>query len=122
TLLREQAARLAQDHELATRIVAIATRRHGCAYSARGLDAAALSAAPALGAAVPSTIDFLDSALDRSAAAAREGRLVVVETTTLDVENGEPATSHVRRALGAGAHVVRANKGPAAFAYHSLPR
>src|SRR5436853_1299516 len=91
TLLREQAARLAQDHELAARVVGIVTRRHGSAYAARGLDAVAMSAAPALGAAASSTSDFLDSAIARSAAAAREGRLVVVETTTLDVADGEPA-------------------------------
>ena len=44
----------------------------------------------------------------------------MVETTVLDVVSGEPATSHVRAALAAGAHVVTANKGPAAFAYHEL--
>jgi len=121
-LLREQAARLAQDHELATRIVAIVTRRHGCAASARGLDAVALSRAPAIGPPAASTVDFLDGALSRSAAAARDGRLVLIETTTLDITQGEPAISHVRQALAAGAHVVTANKGPAAFAYQSLTR
>jgi len=45
---------------------------------------------------------------------------VMVETTTLDVRSGEPAISHVRAALAAGAHVITANKGPAAFAYRSL--
>ena len=45
---------------------------------------------------------------------------VMVETTTLDVRSGEPAISHVRAALAAGAHVISANKGPAAFAYRLL--
>src|SRR5205814_2673217 len=54
--------------------------------------------------------------------AAEEGRLVVVETSTLDIARGQPAIDHVRRALDAGAHVVTANKGPAAFAYHALAR
>ncbi len=45
---------------------------------------------------------------------------MIVETTVLDAARGEPATSHVRQALEAGAHVVTANKGPAAFAYHEL--
>jgi homoserine dehydrogenase len=121
-LLREQAPRLAQNHELAARIVGIATRRHGCAYSMRGLDGLALSRAATIGPSAASTVDFLDAALDRSAAAAREGRLVVVETTTLDIAHGEPAISHVRQALAGGAHVVTANKGPAAFAYQSLAR
>jgi homoserine dehydrogenase len=47
---------------------------------------------------------------------------VVVETTTLDIARGEPATSHIRTALAAGAHVVTANKGPVAFAYRALAR
>ena len=34
--------------------------------------------------------------------------------------DGQPAIDHVRAALGAGAHVITANKGPVAFAYHEL--
>jgi homoserine dehydrogenase len=45
---------------------------------------------------------------------------VVVETTTLDIESGEPAISHVKAAIAAGCHVVTANKGPVAFAYDEL--
>ena len=69
-----------------------------------------------------STAAFLGATLaTRTAArAARQGRLVVVETTTLDIARGEPATTHVRTALAAGAHVVTANKGPVAFAWHTL--
>jgi len=65
---------------------------------------------------------FLISALNRMRSEAIdlfEAR-VVVETTTLDVRSGEPAISHVRAALAAGADVITANKGPAAFAYRSL--
>ena len=51
---------------------------------------------------------------------AAEGRLVCIETTVLDIDRGEPAVSHVRAALEGQAHVVTANKGPAAFAYHEL--
>ena len=43
-----------------------------------------------------------------------------IETTVLDIDRGEPAVSHVRAALEGQAHVVTANKGPAAFAYHEL--
>jgi homoserine dehydrogenase len=38
----------------------------------------------------------------------------------LDIDRGEPAVSHVRAALEGQAHVVTANKGPAAFAFHEL--
>jgi homoserine dehydrogenase len=108
------------------RIVGIATKRHGRAYSARGVPAAAIAAAVArgdsFGDAAGSTRAFLKDALRRSAQAARQRRLVVVETTTLDIRRGQPAIDHVRTALAAGAHVVTANKGPAAFAYGALAR
>jgi len=45
---------------------------------------------------------------------------VVIETTTLGIENGRPAIDHVEAALASGCHVVTANKGPAAFAYAAL--
>jgi homoserine dehydrogenase len=52
--------------------------------------------------------------------AARDGRLVCVETTLLDIRAGEPATAHVMAALKGRAHVVTANKGPVSFAHRAL--
>jgi homoserine dehydrogenase len=63
---------------------------------------------------------FLADALPALEDACANGRVVVVETTVLDASRGEPALSHVRLALDARAHVVTANKGPAAFAFHEL--
>jgi homoserine dehydrogenase len=45
---------------------------------------------------------------------------VVIETTPLDIDSGEPAITHIRAALTRGQHVVTANKGPIAFAYSEL--
>ena len=46
---------------------------------------------------------------------------VLLELSNLSIENrGEPAVSHVRKALERGRHVVSANKGPVAFAYREL--
>jgi homoserine dehydrogenase len=45
---------------------------------------------------------------------------VVVESTTLQIADGRPARDHVLAAIEAGCHVVTANKGPVAFAYHEL--
>ena len=101
-LLDEQSA-------VRARVVGVATRRHGYSLDRRTVTP-------------PSTVQFIRDAVKSHAAAAREGRLVVVETTTLDIEKGEPATSHVLAALAGGAHVVTANKGPAAFAYRRLAR
>jgi homoserine dehydrogenase len=108
-LLEEKSTALEREHGLKTRVIATATKRHGYTYAGRIV-------------AAPSTLAFLGTALARSRVAARQGRLVVVETTTLDVERGEPSTSHIRAALAGGAHVVTANKGPVAFAYRSLSR
>ena len=44
---------------------------------------------------------------------------VVVELTTLNPVDGEPAVSHIRAAMERGKHVVTANKGPVACAYRS---
>jgi homoserine dehydrogenase len=126
-LLEEQRAELAARHDLDPRVIGIATRRHGAAFRAEGIDGTAAArlvetggrldglhdstAAPALSGA----IDLIALAA-RSSAAAR----VIVETTTLDIDTGRPAIDHVAAALAAGCHVVTANKGPAAFAYDSL--
>ena len=93
---------------VATKIVGTITRNHGCQHRGRTLRF--------------SGIDTVLESIARSGAAARDGRLVVVETTTLDVVRGEPAITHVRAGLAGGAHVVTANKGPAAFAYRALAR
>lgn len=44
----------------------------------------------------------------------------LIELTTLQPRNGEPALTHVRTALQAGMHVITANKGPVAYAQHEL--
>lgn len=45
---------------------------------------------------------------------------VLVETTTLNIADGQPAIGHVEAALDAGCHVITANKGPVAFEYRRL--
>ena len=113
---------LAEQRPSLARIVGIATR-HGCAYGPSVVSAFRQTRDPAkAGHYQPDTLPFLQDALRRSAAAARQRRLVVVETTTLDIERGEPAIGHIRTALAGGAHVVTANKGPVAFAYRRLAK
>ena len=146
SLLDEQRTTLARHYDLSTRIVGIATRRHGQVFSARGLGIKKVrlkpdttyrspSASPTISPSyvvsgfsrtvnrtVDDTLAFLRDALRKSRAAAHEQRLVVVETTTLDVNRGEPAVSYTRAALAANAHVITANKGPVACAYATLRR
>jgi homoserine dehydrogenase len=92
SLLDERRHTLDAEYGLSVRIVATATRRDG-----------------------PPALDLIRQ-LERSGAQLR----VVVETTTLNIADGEPAISHVKAAIAAGCHVVTANKGPVAFAYEEL--
>jgi homoserine dehydrogenase len=112
TLLEQEGHQLARRYGIRTRVIGIATRREGSRY----LDGAKA------GHYNGTTVDFIRDACRHDRGAAREGRLVVVETTTLDIACGQPAIAHVRAALAGGAHVITANKGPAAFAYRSLAR
>jgi len=127
SLLREQRTTLQRDHGFTARIVGIATRRHGHFFSPRGIEMTSSDPLPpnvvsGFSRTSRSTVDFIHDVIKRRAHIARDGRLVLVETTTLDAESGQPATDHVRAALAGGAHVVTANKGPVAFAYHDLAR
>jgi len=123
-LLEELEPALRSEHDVSTRLVGVATRSHGCVFDARGLDAHDLLArferGARIGADRASTRSFLKSSLGRCAVSARQRRLIVAELTTLNVADGQPAIDHVRTALRGGAHVVTANKGPAAFAYREL--
>jgi homoserine dehydrogenase len=140
SLLEEQRTALARRYGLRACVIGIATRRTGGQYVAsafqRTKDGPAKAGphertihAPAIAGPhvrttpnVP-TLDFVADACVRDAAAAKQARLVVVETTTLDIAGrGEPAIGHIRAALSGGAHVITANKGPVAFAYRALAR
>jgi homoserine dehydrogenase len=110
-LLEEMAPRL----PFSTRTVAVVTGHHGATTPDGWPDPL-----PAPTTDGSSNAHVIEALAARHADAAREGRLVCVETTVLDIRAGEPATSHVRAALANGAHVVTANKGPAAFAYADL--
>jgi homoserine dehydrogenase len=99
-LLAEQADVLERQHGLTCRVVATSTLRHGSVAGGK----------PCNGAF---------EAIEHLSASGADLR-VVVETTTLNVQNAEPAISHVRAAIRAGCHIVTANKGPVAFAYDEL--
>ena len=111
------------------KIVGIATRHHGSVVDPAGVDTrraiTTVEGRQSLDRLDPSPrersgIDVIRQVADLMADDAAEGRLVCIETTVLDIDRGEPAVSHVRAALEGQAHVVTANKGPAAFAYHEL--
>lgn len=124
-LLDEKREILLRDHDLDARIVGIVTRRHGSAFGRGGLDVPTLLERIRRGVPLaetspasepPASVGELIRLLATSDAPVR----VLVEVTTLDIQNGQPAIAHVEAALAAGCHVITANKGPAAFAYRAL--
>jgi homoserine dehydrogenase len=116
-LIAEQAETLRTAHDLEPHVVGIATRRHGSVYDEEGIDVdealADVAAGRRLeGAGGPSPTDLL-----QRLGSSRSPLRVLVETTTLAIEDGQPAILHVEAAIDAGCHTVTANKGPVAFAY-----
>jgi homoserine dehydrogenase len=88
-------------------VTALGTKSHGAVVDANGIDLGTILAGTDLPLrALPPIRDLPAD--------------VLVEITTLDPATGEPALTHIREALGAGMHVVTANKGPIARAYREL--
>jgi len=126
-LVSEVRPRLLDEWDLDCRITCIVTRRHGGAFRPSGIDGVRAADIleetesleglhdPAAGAAPRTGFDAIRLVADSTAPLR-----VLVETTTLNVHDGQPAVDHVRAALSAGLNVVTANKGPAAFAYREL--
>jgi len=121
-LLESRRDWLSLDYDLECRIVGIATRHRGAVFRESGLDAVALAAqaerdSPIVERGIEAADGFdVITRLGRSDAPLK----VLIETTTLDINAGQPAIDHVRAALQAGCDVTTANKGPAAFAYEEL--
>jgi homoserine dehydrogenase len=107
-------------HGLHLSIVGIVTRSRGSLVNNNGVDVVkALQEIRELGRF--SWTNFELTSIKAPDAVRQLEYDVLVELSTLSIaELGEPAVSHVREALKRGKHVVTANKGPAAFAYHEL--
>jgi len=129
SLLDDIRPRLETGCGLTWRVVGIATRAHGAALNAEGIDAArALTIVENGGSldrlhsarGLPPPASGVSAIEGAAASHDRSRPLVVVETTVLDIAAGQPAIDHVRAAIRCGAHVITANKGPVAFAYRQL--
>jgi homoserine dehydrogenase len=116
TLLGEQREWLARECGVECRIVGVATRTHGARFDPHGVDFGDLDRDGQEPRPGEPTARHIIERLGQSDAALR----IVIETTTLDIRTGQPATDHVRAGIAAGCHVVTANKGPVAFAYADL--
>ncbi len=112
-LLQEKEHELCERYQLDCRLTGVASRRLGWIAAPDGLDLAAILAGrwPARPAGLPSNVrEWLR--------AARAD--VLLEASSLNRHNGQPAIEHLQAALEAGAHAISANKGPIVYAYDAL--
>jgi homoserine dehydrogenase len=117
-LLADKETVLRERYDLSVAFTGAMTRAAGGWIAPEGVSAAALAASGwPKGEPPADTQPFPGDAL----AFAREAPAdVLLELTTLNPRDGQPALDHVRTALAAGRHVVTANKGPIAYAYREL--
>ena len=87
-------------------------------YKRQPLDVSALLQGVASGSFDESELDVLDGGVLEMIETASADTLV--ELTFTDLETGEPATTHITRALHAGWSVSTTNKGPIALNYPAL--
>jgi homoserine dehydrogenase len=119
-ILRDHGDALARRYGVSLRIVAVCTRSRGSLYDADGLDPAALLDAIGRDGHLRSLAQQRDlSPLDMIEQADAN---ILVELSSTDLTTGEPATSHMRAALGRGMHAITANKGPIALHLTELRR
>lgn len=106
---------LRRRYDVRWRLTGVATRRAGWVADPDGLNPISLLnghwPTPRTSAAAPQNVAEW---LEQSRAD------VFFETTSLDLQSGQPATDHIRAALSHGTHAISANKGPVVFAYNEL--
>jgi len=110
---------LRAEHGFSTRIVGIATLRHGMAIDPSGIDVndalriaktggdlSQLSTQPHPG----TILNFIETVPAD----------VLFENSPVNHQTGQPAADHLRAALARGMHGITANKGPVVYAYDTL--
>ncbi len=117
-LLETKRSHLEADYGLRTRVVAIATGRHGAIVRPEGIDAVEAAEVVEAGRSIsglgtPAPADGLAfvQALEAD---------VVLESIPVNYQTGQPALGYLEAALARGLHVVSANKGPVVHGYRRL--
>ena len=118
-MLAQRQSTLELEYGLRCRTTAIATANHGCITSTSGINPVEAASCVERGAnlsEIPHSVALADtlSVINNCDAD------ILFEVTPLNAIDGEPATTHIRKALVRGLRVVTANKGPIAFAYSEL--
>jgi homoserine dehydrogenase len=120
-ILRDKGALLAAEHNFNAEIVAVVTQNRGTLYHPDGLDIPSLLTAIQKGH-LNHYPDIPDLTRDWDALTIiRECNAdVMVESSHTNLQTAQPALDYCYAAFDSGKHVVLANKGPVAVAYHDL--
>lgn len=110
---------LSMTYGLDVSVIGIADKIKGSVYDAEGIDLQEVLERIDAGGNLSDLSGkvFEGDALDMIQKAEAD---VMCEATYTDIQTGEPATSHIRRAMERGMHVVTTNKGPVALHYKDL--
>lgn len=117
-LLASRSAWMERELGMRPLVSGLGSRRAGFFIHPTGLPATDLAVDPLQ--LMRQTGQTCEDALAFIRAGRAAGASMLLELTTLNPENGEPALTHIRTALEAGMDVVTANKGPIAHASESL--
>lgn len=120
-LFERQAPLLQERHAMAVRVIG-AVDSGGAVYAPDGLEVDALRAAKSGRASVASLATGERGQNVQELIARHAGPAVLMESTLVNLKDGEPGLSAVRSALDKGWGVVSANKGPLVLAFQELAR
>ncbi len=118
-ILRDEGAELAQQYGARFQIVAVCDLLKGSLHDPKGIDPAVLLDSIAA-AATLDRVTAPDRGWNALETIERSRADIVIELSYTDFKTGEPAVTHLRRALELGKHVVTTNKGPIALKYPEL--
>jgi homoserine dehydrogenase len=111
-LLTAKAGPLREAYGIEFRITGVASRSIGWQANANGFDIASLNGSQALPA---------DSSLNGVSEWLKETKAdIVFETTSLNLDSGQPAIDYLRAVLQSGAHAITANKGVLVYGFQEL--
>ena len=119
-LLLEKKNDLSENPGVSFQVVGVATGSHGAAIDTRGIPLdelllkyqAGISLDEISKSPVSSAEEFIQNC----------GADILVESTPVNYQDGEPALGYLTKGLDKGLHVVTANKGPVVHGYHQLTR
>ena len=118
-LLDQKKEELARSFGLEWEVVAVSDMLKGSVMDPEGLDLKALVKLADEGKGLEE-LDAPGKGFDVLEMIDRADADVLIEVTYTDIKTGEPATSHIKKALEKGMHVTTTNKGPIALNYKEL--